>query len=162
MPSRKGEKNIQYKHGGAKTKLYVVWCSMKARCNRPTWQGYERYGGRGIKVCDEWSDFAMFRDWAMANGYAEGLTIERKDNDGDYCPQNCTWATKKQQSNNQSTTIKIKYMDIEKTLHEWADFLGIKPCTIYYRFTHGWPIERVLFEKGHAEINRALKEGADQ
>lgn len=90
------------KHGGKGTRLYNVWKTMKDRCHNQNSKNFEDYGGRGITVCDEWKhDFAAFRDWALANGYAEGLTIDRKDNDKGYSPENCRWATYSQQRKNQ-------------------------------------------------------------
>ena len=89
------------KHGGSRTKLHMVWEGMKQRCNNPNNKQFEDYGGRGISICEEWNnDFGAFRDWAMANGYKEGLTIERMNNDGNYCPENCKWATYLEQSRN--------------------------------------------------------------
>lgn len=145
MPSKK--ENGRYKHGGTGTKLYEVWCSMRARCNRKTDKRYDHYGGRGISVCEEWSDFVAFRNWALKNGYQEGLTIDRIDNDGPYSPENCRWTTKKVQNNNQSTTTIIKVGDVEKPLHIWADFIGIPPEALRRRLYDGWNVERALFEK---------------
>lgn len=79
------------------TRLYNILQGMKTRCNNPNDQHYQNYGGKGIKVCEEWSgkDGAQnFTDWALANGYAENLTIDRKDSNGDYCPENCQWITR--------------------------------------------------------------------
>ena len=93
------EKEAKTIHNGRWTRLYGIWCGMKRRCNNPKCESYKYYGERGITVCDEWkNDFAAFRDWAMANGYDDTLTIDRIDNDGDYCPENCQFITKSENS----------------------------------------------------------------
>ena len=80
---------------------------MKGRCNRPTATSYKYYGGRGISVCEEWeNDFAAFRNWALANGYQEGLSIDRIDVNGNYCPENCRWITMSEQQRNKRNTKK--------------------------------------------------------
>lgn len=89
------------KHGGRWTKLYMVWVSMRSRCFTVSNKDYESYGGRGITVCKEWDDFSVFRKWALSNGYKEGLSIDRKNNDGNYEPSNCCWATAHEQRINQ-------------------------------------------------------------
>lgn len=91
------------RHGNASdngTRLYRIWEGMKCRCQNKNHHAFVRYGGRGIKVCDEWQQFEPFRDWALANGYADDLSIDRINNDGNYEPANCRWATPKEQNNN--------------------------------------------------------------
>ena len=98
-------KNANTKHGCSPhrgyTKLYNTWLRMKGRCNNPRSTSYQYYGARGISVCKEWkNDFSAFRDWAMENGYQEGLSIDRIDVNGNYCPENCRWITMEEQQRN--------------------------------------------------------------
>ncbi len=96
-------------HGGYKSRLFRIWLDMRARCTYPSTDHYHRYGGRGITVCAEWqSSFIAFRDWALQNGYAENLTIDRINNDGNYEPGNCRWVTIRENCQNRGSTAQKK------------------------------------------------------
>ena len=94
------EKGANLHHGGKHTRLYNIWCGMRKRCNNPNCQAFENYGGRGITVCNAWSSFPCFRDWALSHGYNDTLSIDRINNDGNYEPGNCRWVNAKTQANN--------------------------------------------------------------
>lgn len=127
--------NSIHKHKQSGTRLYEIWQSMKSRCNNPNNARYARYGGRGIRVCDEWmNDFSAFYQWANANGYREDLTIDRIDNDGDYDPSNCRWASGKEQSRNRSTNVDIKIGNSTRTLTEWCEIFEVDSKTIFARY----------------------------
>jgi hypothetical protein len=95
-------------HGMTGQRLYRVWQAMKARCQNPKTTRYERYGGRGINLCQQWQQFEPFQNWALANGYTPEMTIERNDVDGNYEPSNCRFVTKREQTRNTSRTIWIQ------------------------------------------------------
>lgn len=92
---------FNYTHGGKGTRLYNIWKNMRQRCTNPRATDFGLYGGRGVKTCAEWDDFVAFRAWSMANGYRDDLTLDRIDPDGDYSPNNCRWATWREQRLNQ-------------------------------------------------------------
>lgn len=115
-------------------KLYIVHRNMRRRCYDTKDGSYKRYGGRGIRVCDEWlgeNGVENFIRWARENGYEFGLSIERTDNDGNYCPENCRWATVKEQNNNRSTNRLLTVNGITKTTSQWKDYLGLNSEWLY-------------------------------
>ena len=132
-------------HGDSETRLYNTWNKMKARCLRASNPSYHRYGGRGIKVCDEWKDnFETFKDWALRSGYNDTLTLDRIDVNGDYEPTNCRWTTIKVQENNRTDNVVVKYEGKSQTLAEWAEEYGLKYTTFYRRIERGWDFEDAL------------------
>ena len=139
-----------YKHGGwiKDRTLYGIWGGMRSRCSNPNHQLYKNYGGRGIKVCKEWNNFRVFREWAITNGYVEGnnrakCSIDRIDVNGDYEPSNCRWATAKEQMNNTRRNVVVEYDGKKMTLAQWADSLGMKYSSFMSRWSRGWTIERI-------------------
>jgi hypothetical protein len=113
-------------HNLSKSRLYRVWSSMKSRCYYPKNESYYQYGKREISVCEEWkNDFSSFYNWSINNGYNDKLSIDRIDNNGNYCPENCRWATLVEQANNMSNNVRLTYHGYTKTLKEWSRALGI-------------------------------------
>lgn len=136
------------KHGMHKTRIYKMWQNLKARCNCPSSNKFYNYGGRGIKACDEWQDdFMAFYEWAMKKGYSDNLTIDRIDSNGDYCPENCRFATYSQQSDNRRNTRTYTLNGETKTLKEWANITGLSLRMISARWERGWSAERALTTK---------------
>lgn len=141
--------NITKSHEMAGTRLYSIWSNMIQRCTNMNRSDYKRYGGRGITVCDEWKDsFQAFNDWAVSNGYADDLTLDRIDSNGNYEPQNCRWATYKEQGNNKRSNRLLTYNGETHTIAEWADIVGIKSSIIYQRINcYKWSVERALTQE---------------
>lgn len=133
-------------HGQRHSRAYGIWSGMIQRCHTPTNSSFDRYGGRGIKVCDRWRySFAAFlEDMGQP---AEGTSLDRVDNDGDYEPGNCRWATIAEQSSNRRDTRKIGYNGESLTLSEWSRRLGLHHMTISDRLKRGWPLDRALAPK---------------
>lgn len=132
-------------HGMADSPLYNLWQHMKRRCYKPSNKSYKDYGGRGIAVCAEWYDnFQAFYSWAITNGYQKGLQIDRKDNDGNYCPDNCRFVTQKVNANNRRSNVFISYNGETHTIAEWAEKLNLKYGTLSNRVNRGWPLEKAL------------------
>lgn len=122
-------------HGQSHTRLHNIWLDIKKRCISTTNCAYRLYGERNIKVCNEWfNNYLCFYNWAINNGYADNLTIDRIDVNGNYEPSNCRWVTKKVQANNRRNNIYIVINGTRKTLAEWAEILNIKYWTAYRRY----------------------------
>jgi hypothetical protein len=118
---------------------------MMERCYLKSCGNYDRYGGKGVTVCEEWHDINKFAEWAESSGYAPGLTIDRLDSGKGYSPENCRWATKKQQSNNRKNTIFYTYKGETKALTDWASIFGINRYTLYDRIEkRGWSVTKAL------------------
>lgn len=128
-------------------RLYQIWVNMRVRCHGKNPD--PNYHGRGISVCREWRDsFEVFRDWAYSSGYTDKLTIDRfPDNDGNYEPGNCRWATRSQQSRNMRNSINLTWEGRTMNIKDWAEELGMSYCTIYERVRTGWTVEDTLFRR---------------
>ena len=113
-------------------RLYNVWKTMLHRCNNPKRQKYKDYGGRGIEVCTEWNDPNCFMDWAEMNGYTSGLQLDRIDNNGNYCPENCRWVTPKENSRNRRNTVYLTVNGASKSVAEWCEMLHVSQYTVYW------------------------------
>ena len=149
--------NANRTHGETDRRLYTEWAAMKARCYNPRNKRYDRYGGRGIAICDEWREsYETFRNWALANGYRDDLTIERNDTDGDYCPENCKWATQKEQQNNRSNNVKIDYHGETMSMKQWAERVGMEYSCLYARLNRGWTFERAISTPSRAKKSKEL------
>lgn len=131
-------------HNESRTRLYHIWQSMKQRCYDETLENYNNYGGRGIRVCDEWMEYTNFSMWAKANGYNENLTIDRIDVDGNYEPNNCRWVTMKEQNRNKTVTRYIELEGVKKSVGEWSELLDIPISTIINRLNRGCEPSEVL------------------
>ena len=130
-------------HNMSYTRLFKIWAGMHKRCKNPNCAGYARYGAKGICVCDEWSSFEPFRDWAFANGYAEDLSIDRIDNSGNYCPENCRWADRRTQSRNRSYIRPLTYNGVTMLMTDWAEKLGMPIQSLSTRLSH-YTVEEAL------------------
>ena len=124
--------------------MHGIWRDIIKRCENSKCKSYKNYGGRGISICQKWrNDFISFYNWAIANGYENGLTIERKDVNGDYCPENCCWITRGEQRNNRRDTLRF----CGKTLKELVEESGLKYDAINDHY-HKGDLKEWLFSKG--------------
>lgn len=140
----KHNQEFNFRHGESGSKLHRTWCNMRYRCSNPNCKDYKNYGGRGITICDEWSSYENFRAWALDNGFADGLSIDRIDVNGNYEPSNCRWVSDKVQHNNTRRNHYLTMNGESHTIQEWSEITGIKWTTIKARIEMGWPIEKAL------------------
>lgn len=140
---RERNRVLSTKHGGHGTYEYGIWKGMRSRCYNRSHQDYRLYGGRGIKVCERWSDFANFLS-DVGRCPNPSLSIERIDNDGDYEPGNVRWATAKDQARNRRTNRRLEFRGRSLTLIEWAEVSGVPYDTVRARADRGWSAEDIL------------------
>ena len=132
---------------GAHKRLYRIWQGMKQRTTNPKEKAYVNYGARGIRVCDEWqSNYIAFRDWALANGYADDLTIDRIDVNGNYEPSNCRWITNREQCNNRRTNVLIEWNSKTLNIEQWAEETGLPYNVLHDRYKRYGIMPPELFE----------------
>ena len=124
-------------NGWTDKKLQYIFSGIKQRCYNKNSKSYNLYGGRGIIICEEWLNNPQnFNDWAIISGWKPGLTIDRIDSDGNYCPENCRWVTKEENGRHIKQTIFITTNEMTKSLREWSKYLGFGVNTISYIYKH--------------------------
>ena len=134
-----------YVDGKSNHPLYGTWLQMIRRCENPKSTHYDRYGGRGIKVCEEWHDFWKFVEWSdSVGGKPDGYTLDRINNDGNYEPSNCRWADRETQSSNKSNNLFVSYKGKTLTLKQWSVLTGINHQTLINRYRRGWDAKRII------------------
>lgn len=135
--------SVNRSHGMAGTPIYAIHHAMMQRCYDKNSHAYDRYGARGINVCEKWQTFEGF--YADMGDKPDGMSLERKDNDGDYCPENVVWATAKQQANNTRGNRVLEYCGRKQTMTQWAEEFGLKPQTLWARLVvRGWSVGESL------------------
>jgi len=127
-----------YRHGERDTRVYRIWNAMKNRCGCPNFCDYHNYGGRGIKVCDEWLEFLPFRDWALSSGYSDDLTLDRSNNDLGYSPENCRWISFRDQQNNRRNNHYVTIGEETKSITDWARVYNVPAYIIRDRIRRNW------------------------
>lgn len=144
-------KESHEKHGKSRTRLYKIHLKMKARCYNEKTSRYANYGGRGIKICEEWlnekNGFENFYTWAITHGYSDNLSIDRINVNGNYEPKNCRWADDKEQSRNRTDNRFISYNGETRCISDWCEKLNIPQSTVINRLNRGLSVDKVLSKK---------------
>lgn len=140
---------------GGKPRTFTIWNGMKARCLNPKATSYKNYGGRGIGICDEWLTFANFHNWAIRNGYQDGLELDRADNDKGYCPENCRWVSKSYNRAHRRNVHCIDIFSVKLNVTTWCKETGL-PKTKAYQLLH------ISEDDFRAEIERRIITGKGQ
>jgi hypothetical protein len=135
--------NANVIHGDSKSRLYNIWSNMLQRCENENATGFALYGGRGIKVCPEWHDYVVFKEWALKNGYRDDLTIDRESVNGNYEASNCRWADTETQANNTRRNIVLTLNNETMTASQWAKQLGISRTTFFRLLKQGKNLEDI-------------------
>ena len=141
-------KIANYKHGDSERnnrfKLYIIWAAMLDRATNQNRVDSQYYAGKGITVCDEWRDYTVFKEWALNNGYKEGLSIDRIENSKGYEPSNCHWIELKLQNSNKTSNRYITYNGETKTITEWGRIYGLSWSVLNRRLNKGLPLDEVF------------------
>lgn len=134
-------------------RLKNIYDLMIYRCTSPKYDKRNYYSERGISVCDKWvNSYDAFEEWALKNGYEDKLTIDRIDVNGNYCPENCRWVTRKEQANNRTSNHFVTWNGETKTIAQWSEVTGMCEKTLSQRVLKGWPVERIFTEPIHSEF----------
>ena len=149
---------IEEKHGLSKTRLCSVLSGIKGRCRNKNNPGYKNYGERGIKVCDEWDSLTVFYNWAVNNGYREDLFIDRIDNNGNYCPENCRWVTRKENNRNKRNNTLVSFDGKEQCVSAWAEEKEINVNTLISRLKSNSNLEEALCSSVRSKYARKRNE----
>ena len=129
---------------------------MKQRCYNQNHEGYKYYGARGVAVCGEWkSNYESFKNWSLSNGYGDGLTIDRINADGDYCPENCRWASAKEQANNRRNNRVVEYDGKQFTIAQLSEMTGLSYRVLDYRLSQGWEVKKAIEQPSKRRKSRA-------
>ena len=156
--------NSTKKHytGESSTRLYRVWIGMKTRCYNPKAGNYKYYGAKGVSICEEWigdDGYRNFKSWALKNGYKNELTIDRKDNNKSYSPDNCRWVTQKEQARNTSQVKMLEYKGEVRSIPEWAENVGISTECLKQRIKNGWSIEKCIETPSKRTLKTEYRKG---